>query len=46
MDDIWSGKFFKEVDETNIENLKKEVKTFWENEEISQVHKDLSKELF
>jgi ketol-acid reductoisomerase len=46
IEDIWSGKFFKEVEEIDFENLKKEVKTFWENEEITKVHNELSGELF
>ncbi len=46
IEDIWTGKFFKEVEEIDFENLKKEVKTFWENEEITQVHNELSGELF
>ncbi len=46
MEDIWSGIFFQEVEDTNFENLKKEVAAFWENEELSKVHNKLSKELF
>ena len=46
IEDIWTGKFFKEVEEIDFENLKKEVKTFWENEEITKVHNELSGELF
>ncbi len=46
IEDIWTGKFFKEVEEIDFENLKKEVNTFWENEEITKVHNELSGELF
>lgn len=45
-DDIWSGKFFKEVDDTDFIKIKQEVKAFWENEELSQVHNELSRSLF
>lgn len=46
MNDIWSGKFFKEVDETDFLNIKQEVLSFWKNEELVQVHNELSGRLF
>ena len=46
INDIWNGKFFKEVDETDFDAIKQGVKTFWENEELTQVHDELSGRLF
>jgi len=46
INDIWSGKFFKEVDETDFLAVKQEVMAFWKNEELTQVHNELSGRLF
>jgi ketol-acid reductoisomerase len=46
LDDIWSEKFFEEVDQTNIQELKSRVNKFWSKEELSQTHEDMGPELF
>ena len=46
MDDIWSKKFFKEVESTDIEQLRKKVNSYWETQEIQKLHKTLGTELF
>ncbi len=46
IDDIWSKKFFKEVERTDIEQLRKKVNSHWEKQEIQKLHKTLGTELF
>jgi ketol-acid reductoisomerase len=46
MEDIWSRKFFDEVNMTDYVSLKKQVISNWENEELQDVHNKLGKELF
>lgn len=46
MDDIWSGKFFNEVDKTDFLAVKNEVMAFWKNEDLGQIHNELSGRLF
>jgi len=44
--DIWSEKFFTEVDQTNIKDLKDRVNKFWSQQELSQTHEEMGPELF
>ncbi len=46
LDDIWENKFFEEVDNLDFRSLKKEVMSFWKNEELNKVHEDLKESLF
>lgn len=46
IEDIWDKNFFKECDETDVLELKNQVLEFWQKEELSQTHKELSKDLF
>lgn len=46
MDDIWSKKFFEEVETTDIEQLRNKVNSYWETQEIQKLHETLGKELF
>ncbi|MFT6068234.1 MAG: ketol-acid reductoisomerase [Bacteriovoracaceae bacterium] len=46
IEDIWDKNFFKECDETDVSKLKNEVLEFWQNQELSQTHEELSKDLF
>ena len=46
MDDIWSKKFFKEVESTDVEQLRKKVNSYWKKQEIQKLHETLGKELF
>lgn len=46
MSDIWDKKFFDECDQTDFSKLQKEVVSFWKNQELSQTHQELSKDLF
>ena len=46
IDDIWSKKFFKEVESTDIEELRKKVNSHWEKQELQKLHKSLGTELF
>ena len=46
IEDIWSKKFFDEVEKTDFISLKKKVLSHWENEEIQDLHNNLGKKLF
>lgn len=46
IEDIWDKNFFKECDETDISKLKNEVLEYWQAQELSQTHEELSKDLF
>ncbi len=46
IEDIWSNKFFDEVDKADFISLKQKVLSHWENEEIQDLHNHLGKELF
>ena len=46
IDDIWSEKFFKEVENTDIEKLRTKVNSYWKAEEIQTLHQQVGKELF
>lgn len=43
--EIWDGSFFEEVERTDFETIKKEVKEFWEQTELEKVHQELHNKL-
>jgi ketol-acid reductoisomerase len=43
---IHSGKFAKDLESVDFEKVKEEVKSFWEAQELTQVHKRLEKDLY
>jgi ketol-acid reductoisomerase len=44
--DIWSEKFFREIDGTDFETLREEIIGFWRKEELAQTHQELKRSLF
>ena len=44
-EDIWSGRFYNHVDETDFTKLKEEVLDFWKNQEIQSVYNNLKDDL-
>ena len=45
LDDISSGKFYKELDEIDIDELRNTVIKTWESEELNQVHLDIGTQI-
>ncbi len=44
--DIVNGIFFKEVENTDTNALRDQVKQYWKNEELTKVHHDLAENMF
>jgi ketol-acid reductoisomerase len=45
LDDVWSGRFNREVEETNMDELRTKVLNFWDKQELTSVHEKLAPEL-
>jgi ketol-acid reductoisomerase len=44
--DIENGNFTKELAQMDIDSLKKRVRSFWQQEELAQTHRELKNDLF